>query len=84
MLKSILSPSTPTLGGDGMGEEHLKRLRSKPPVEEGGEVFVNGCQKSRVGIQFCQGVWKVVAEKCLGRKNVKGVEDKSGKGGGWK
>ena len=21
-----------------MGEEHLKRLRSKPPVEEGGEV----------------------------------------------
>lgn len=37
-------------------------------------MFVNGCQKSRVGILFCCGVWRVVGEKCLGRKSVKGEE----------
>lgn len=37
-------------------------------------MFVNGCQKSRVGIRFCHGVWRVVGEKCLGRKSVKGEE----------
>lgn len=65
-----------------MGEEHLKRLRSKPPVEEGGEVFVNGCQKSSV-IRFCQGV-EGLWLKSVWVENVKGVEDKSRKGGGWK
>lgn len=37
-------------------------------------MFVNGCQRSRVGIRFCDGVWRVVGEKCLGRKSVKGEE----------
>lgn len=49
-------------------------------MEEGGEVFVNECQKNRVGIHFCHGVWRVVGKKCLSSKSVKGEEDKSGEG----
>lgn len=37
-----------------------------------------GVKKAGWGCSFCHGVWRVVGEKCLGRKNVKGEEDKGG------